>query len=123
MDIVAKRREAARLGCSTFVTDVPCIHGHLSPRYTSNMRCTVCETARLAEPKYRVSDEDKRAGIMKWKASKVGRESLLTSWARRNAKNQFPNASTDIIETMVVLKRLTRMIKEKENGKQNSTHQ
>ena len=39
------RSEALRRGLALYTTGKPCIHGHLSPRRTSNGVCIECERA------------------------------------------------------------------------------
>lgn len=41
-DLPETQEEAQRLGEKRYFNGLPCIHGHIAPRYTSNYRCTVC---------------------------------------------------------------------------------
>ena len=53
-----ERKEALEGGFSHFYTGVPCIHGHLVPRFTSSGRCIVCSRKSMEKsmqrPKARV---------------------------------------------------------------------
>lgn len=42
MNSIIPRTEAASAGLTHYFTGVPCKHGHLSPRYTKNTKCTAC---------------------------------------------------------------------------------
>lgn len=48
MDIIT-RKEAKRLGLSTFYSGKPCPHGHNAARQTSNGTCVQCRNARSVE--------------------------------------------------------------------------
>lgn len=49
------REEAAQQGLKRFYTGVPCIHGHVSERYTTNQGCIACMTRFLPKNRYTLS--------------------------------------------------------------------
>lgn len=55
MNIIS-RAEAARKGRKTYFTGIPCKHGHISERYTSNNVCITCSniynSRRVAKTRY-----------------------------------------------------------------------
>lgn len=44
--IAAAREQARRDGRRTFLPPVPCVNGHMAPRYTGAGNCTVCVQSR-----------------------------------------------------------------------------
>lgn len=54
----ATQSEAAAIGLSYFMTDRPCLRGHIAPRYTKGGRCSYCQRERNAAKRGRVFDPD-----------------------------------------------------------------
>ena len=55
-----KRADAAKLGITKYSTGKPCLHGHISDRYTVSGICCVCSNIATAKNNKRV-----RADVMR----------------------------------------------------------
>jgi hypothetical protein len=56
-DLPKSQEEALILGSKRYFNGLPCVHGHVAPRYTSNYRCTVC-SRELRKPQEKVKKID-----------------------------------------------------------------
>lgn len=58
--MLSTQKEGRAAGHMKYFTGGKCIHGHLSPRYVSNRRCTDCAVLRWINTPDMMTEEEKR---------------------------------------------------------------
>ena len=99
------RKDAKLCGLKRYFTGTPCLHGHISERYTSTARCVECdagyysrntEKAKASRKAYYDKTYNSRkeaiaASNKKWRTANPGKRNALTSERRAAVLARVPN--------------------------------
>ncbi len=96
VDLPKTRQEALKSGSKFFDTGLPCIHGHLSKRWTTSRSCFICEKSypKTGYKKYYLKNREAYAQRRKkWRKENPERVRLLTR------KHHIPCYSEELYNT------------------------
>lgn len=84
MNSIISRAEATSAGLTHYFTGVPCKHGHLSPRYTRDGKCSACVQARVIAHSVANPEKKKLSNRLNYEKNHLKRLVAAKEWRDAN---------------------------------------